>query len=538
MWTVVILLAVSPLQFLAPVPARAAVTTLSGGTDFVLSNGYRIVLHPVPTGDSGPWSISVDRGGTVWFLEETTNQLASYTPGTGAFQEYPIPTSQSSPQAVTTDASGNVWFTELTSSMLAELPHGSSKIVEYPIPSLQLNIGSTTEPLDCGPGAIASDPSGFIWIACLFSNQIDEYSPGTGAFVTFDLPVFPTGPAGLVFDGRGDLWFTAADANMLGKAIISQLVSGTSDGITEFAPLNQTYVFEYSEQTSFTGGATTLKSSLPTPSGIALAPDGRLWVTEHVDSSFDSYDPASGSLDRYWTSQTYGAFGFDVSFPNGIAAAKDGTVWVAEHYGNKVAEFDPASGQLTEYSASCCSSAYAGIYTLALAPDGTPWFVEVQGNAIGELVPTDNASSISVNLPAAATIPGSGGSITLPLRFSESSGPADLSLELSGISGTGAPANMTAAFSPSSVSLDAGDHASSNLTLATDGLKPGVYYLTLTANNASQDVLYSVILKLTVTGSSVSQTLLIAAGAAVLAVMTGAYLARRRSTARRHRQRL
>jgi len=533
MWTVVFLLAISPLQFLAPAPARAALTTLSGGTNFELSNEYRIVLHAVPTGNSGPWSVSVDSQGTVWFLEETANQLVSYTPSTGAFQDYPIPTSQSGPQAVTTDASGNVWFTELTSSVLAELPHGSSKILEFPIPSLQLNIGSTNEPLDCGPGAIATDPSGFIWIACLFSNQIDEYSPGTGTFATFDLPVFPTGPAGLVEDGKGDLWFTAADANMLGKAVISQLVSGTSDGITEFAPLNQTYVFEYSEQTSFTGGETTLKSSLPTPSGIALSPDGRLWVTEHVDSSFDSYDPASGSLDRYWTSQTKGAFGFDVSFPNGIAVAKDGTVWIAEHYGNKVAEFDPASGELIEYSASCCSSAYGGIYTLALAPNGTPWFVEVQGNAIGELVPTNNASSFSVSLPTAATIPGSGGSVTLPLQFSESSGPAVLSLELSGISGTGAPANMTAAFSPSSVSVDVGGHASSNLTLATDGLKPGVYYLTLTASNASQEVLYSVILRLTVTGSSVSQTLIIAAAVvAVVVVVTGAYLARRYPTAR------
>ena len=122
---------------------------------------------------------------------------------------------------------------------------------------------------------------------------------------------------------------------MLGKAVIAQLKNGTSDGITEFAPINQTYVFEFSQQTSFLGGTTETKLSLPTPSGIAMDSDGRLWVTEHIDSSFDSYDPSSGSLVRYWTSQTDDDYGFKVTFPNGIAVAKNGTVWIAEHYGNR-----------------------------------------------------------------------------------------------------------------------------------------------------------------------------------------------------------
>jgi virginiamycin B lyase len=491
---------------------------------------------PVPTSDAGPWAITVDSHGVVWFLEESANQLGSYDPQSGAFHEYRIPTPQSNPQAVTTDESGNVWFTELTSNKLAEFVPGSPGIVEHSIPSLPLSLGSATEQLDCGPGALTWDPTGALWIACLFSNQIDEYFPQNGAFETFNLPFFPSGPAGLLLDGKGNLWFTAADANMLGKAVVSQLRNGTSEGIDEFAPLNQTYIFSFNEETSFLGGSTIVRTSLPTPSGIALDPAGRLWVTEHVDSSFDSYNPVTGSLDRYWTSQTHGAYGFSVSFPNGIAVGKDGTVWVAEHYGNKVAEFDPASGALLEYSASCCSSSYGGLYNLALAPDGTPWFVEVQGNAIGELVPSTNSSAITVTMPTAATINGAGNTIVLPLTFAGSASPMNLSLGVSGVSGTGALSNLTARFSNSSVTVSAASRADSDLALSSANLKPGIYDLTITASDSDRSISYSVILRLTVTGGGTYPYLLLGAvgGAVIVAVAVTAYLSASRP--KRHRR--
>ena len=516
-------------------PVAAADTTVSGASSIVLPGSYKIVLHAVPTNNSSPWAITIDPHGLVWFLEEHSNKLGSYDTQSGVFHEYPIPTPMATPQAVTTDGSGNVWFTELTSSKLAELVHGSSGIVEYSIPSLPVSLGSETEQLNCGPGALIWDPTGTIWFACLFSNQIDEYFPQSGTFETFNLPYFPSGPAGLILDGKGNLWFTAADSNMLGKAVVSQLRNGTSEGIDEFPPINQTYIFSFNEATSFLGASTIVRTSLPTPSGIALDPAGRLWVTEHVDSSFDSYNPTTGSLDRYWTSQTHGAYGFSVSFPNGIAVGKDGTVWVAEHYGNKVAEFDPASGALIEYSASCCSSSYGGVYTLALAPDGTPWFVEVQGNAIGELVPSTNSSTITVTMPTAATITGASDTIVLPLIFSGSGSPVNLTLGVSGVSETGALSNLTARFPTTSIIVSSGSPADSDLTLSSANLKPGVYDLTITASDSDQSISYSAILRLTVTGGEAYPYLLPVAvgGAVVVAVAAAVYLRVSRAKKRR-----
>lgn len=479
-----------------------------------------MVLYPVPTNDSSPWAITVDPRGIVWFLEHSANTLASYDPASGTFYEYPIPTPDSSPESVAVDSSGDAWFTELTSNRLGELPYGGTAIVEYSIPALSVLLGSTTELLGCGPGAITTDPSGTVWVACLFSNQIDEFFPGNRTFASFDLPVFQSGPAGMVLDGRGDLWFTAADADMLGEAVISQLRNGTSDGITEFPPVNSTYVYEFTKETSFLGGTTQVKSSLPTPTGIAIGSDGNFWVTEHVDSSFDSYDPNTGSLTRYWTSQTYDAYGYPVSFPNGIAVGKDGTVWIAEHYGDRIAEFDPTTEQLTEYSTGCCLSSYAGTYTLAVADDGTPWFVAIQGNAIGELVPNNDSSPIEVDLATSAARLGPHGTVTFPFSFSETESAAStsrLSLNVSGVSSTGALENMTAAFSSNTVDVAPGHTSVSNLTLSLDGLAPGEYYLTLTASSLP-DVLYSVILKLAVTGGSSFLYPILLGAAALVAV--------------------
>lgn len=523
----------------APAPAAAEVTSVSGGTGFQWTTGYALVQHPIPESNAEPWSVATDPHGNVWFVEQGTDQLGEYVPSTGAFVQHQIPTARSTPDAVASDSSGNIWFTELTSNKLGELPAGGSSMVEYPIPGIEVSLGSLSQPLGCGPGAVLAAPSGVIWVACLFSNQIDEFTPAQGTFARFDLPVFQSAPAGLVLDGKGDLWFTAADSNMLGKAVISQLRNGTDSGITEFAPLNQTYVYTYNHQTSFLGGSDVITSSIGTPSGIVIDSSGRLWVTEHVDTSFDSYDPATRSLVKYWNTQTFGAYGYTVTFPNGIAIAPDGDIWIGEHYGNRIAEFIPTAGVMTEYPVQCCNTTIAGVYSVALGPDGRLWYVEIGGEAIGEVVPDRSAPSLSLSLPQSSFELGADGTATVPLTFAEASGsPEKLGLNVSGITATGALSNMTARFTSSRVTLAPGTDAHTDLTLTLQGLAPGTYYLTLGATSQS-GVVYSAILKLTVTsGSTVPPSALVPAAVAAVVVggAAGLFLSRR-SRGRRVRRR-
>src|SRR5262249_10565716 len=159
-----------------------------------------------------------------------------------------------------------------------------------------------------------------------------------------------------------------------------------------------------------------------------------------VDSSFDSFNIQSQSLDRFWTSKTNNAFGYSVSLPNGIAVDPQGTVWIAEHYGNKIAEFDPGKNELAEFEVPCCASSSACVFTLALGQNGTVWFVEIFGNALGELKPNPSSANFSIELPQNPIQISSTGSAIIPVNLVQSALPnytSEIQLDVSGISDTG-----------------------------------------------------------------------------------------------------
>lgn len=521
---------------------QVAAQTGSPPTTINWADSFQVVQHPLPSPGSDPWAITVDPRGLVWFVEQGTNRLGEYNPGTGNFTEFNIPTPHSEPISIASDSSGNIWFTELSTNKLGELSRLDSAIREYPIPGSIANLGGSSEPVSCGPTALLPDPTGAIWIACLFSNQIDSFRPNNDSFGVFDLPIFQSAPAGMALDGKGNLWFTAADAEMLGEATIAALRNGTTNGIREFAPINDSYIFRFTHATSFLGGTSTISSSLPTPSGIAIARDGMIWVTEHVDSSFDGYNVATGTLDRYWTSQTLGHLNQSVSFPNGIAVDNNGVVWIGEHYGNKIAEFNPANRQLVEYPVPCCQGTIAGVYSVALDQKGNLWFVEIVGDAIGELAPVSNPPGLSLTMEGTHFSTDSHGSLTIPLTFESSSGaPAQtLSLDVSGFSGNGSlVGNATVRMIPASLSVGPGQVANSTLSLSLRSVNPGSYYLTLTAASSPINVEYSVVVGLNVVGTAGFPILYVAAAAAALSVaaafiaLRAARVSSRRRTPRR-----
>ena len=513
-----ILLSLPLLPSLNSVNLSNSVSATTGST------GYVMTEYKLPGGPNQPVAITTDASGNVWVVEQESNQLAMFNPSNSSFQEYNIPTPSSTPNSVALDSSGNVWVTELTTSKLAELKSGATNMIEYSIPNGSTTLGTQIEPLECGPVAVIAGPNGGIWILCDFSNQIDEFFPSNSTFDRFNLPVWQSGPAGLVFDRNGNFWFTAADANMLGHAVTSQLHNDTMNGITEFAPLNETYTFVFAHPIDLQGNTKNITSSLPTPAGIGLGPDGNtLWITEHVDGSFDSYNIATKSLDRYWTSKTYGQFGYQYSFPNGLAVSPDGMVWMAEHYGNKVAEFNPNTGKLVEYAAPCCGTTASGLYTLTLGKNGTVWFVEIFGNAIGELKPIATSQIFNIDLKNSLVSVGSGrpakANVTVEVQYSgfPAGEPGDVKLDIAGVSKTGALSGASAQFSQSTLNLSGTGNASSNLSLVIQSLKPGIYDFTVSAIVSSTNTTYSEILKVNASSSSSSshQVLTIEYGAVI-----------------------
>src|SRR5277367_4876566 len=65
----------------------------------------------IPTGDSGPRTITAGPDGALWFIENFANQIGRITTA-GTFTEFPIPTKNSGVSGIASGPDGALWFTE------------------------------------------------------------------------------------------------------------------------------------------------------------------------------------------------------------------------------------------------------------------------------------------------------------------------------------------------------------------------------------------------------------------------------------------
>jgi len=99
-------------------------------------------------------------------------------------------------------------------------------------------------------------------------------------------------------------------------------------------------------------------SGVMTLSGIALGPDGALWVTETLDNKVGRMTTKGVVTGQY-----------TVNLPNLIVTGPDGALWVTESAGNKIARVSTA-GAVVEYPVATT------ILGITAGPDGALWFTE------------------------------------------------------------------------------------------------------------------------------------------------------------------
>ena len=116
-----------------------------------------------------------------------------------------------------------------------------------------------------GPQGITTGPDGNLWFTEANSNQIGRISP-SGVITQFTIPTANSNPMGITAGPDGNLWFTEETANQIGRIT----PTGT---ITEFP----------------------ISSPDSDPIGITAGSDGNLWFTENniisTDSGFQSQIP-------------------------------------------------------------------------------------------------------------------------------------------------------------------------------------------------------------------------------------------------------
>ncbi len=216
-------------------------------------------------------------------------------------------------------------------------------------------------------------------------------------------------PTDITAGPDGNLWFTEAGGNRIGRITPLGVVTEFSAGISAGA----------------------------SPQGITAGPDGNLWFTEGAGSRIGRITPL-GVVTEFSAGITAPAG------PSSITAGPDGNLWFSEFAGSRIGRITPL-GVVTEFSAGI--SAGAGPGGITAGPDGNLWFTEFAGNRIGRITTGAGPLTITatsplpggvVGTPYLQTLMASGG--TLPYTWSISAGalPGGLSLNASTgvISGT------------------------------------------------------------------------------------------------------
>src|SRR5262245_16651812 len=313
--------------------------------------------------------------------------VAEAAPGMGTLKHYRLPTS-TDPHDVTAASDGNVWFTVqgafdpvtfLSPGSVARVtPKGTitefavcdfcitNDIVQGPDDILYISdndgqlrrITTSGEvqssvpvppvpPSETGSplGGLAADSTS-IWFADSFNNRVGRFDVVTAAF-TFYPVALNDGVDDVAVAGDGTVWF-------IGSEVTESEVIGV---IGEIDPAV---------------GVVSLTPLSDVGAGIAVAPNGTVWVTEIFADLIARLTPSA--------SGPHGLVEFPTAVdatPLGIAAAPDGNVWFTQNLRGNIARITQ-DGVITEASKAIDFAAPKRPDPIGITIDanGNPWYAE------------------------------------------------------------------------------------------------------------------------------------------------------------------
>jgi len=197
------------------------------------------------------------------------------------------------------------------------------------------------------PHSIQFGPDGRLYICDIGNHRVRMVDPETGVISTLagngersptpdgvpfaGVPL--NGPRTLDFDRAGNLWLALREGNQVFRLDL------TSGRIHHVAGTGEK---------GFTGnGGPAGEATLSGPKGIAVAPDGRVWLADTESHSVRRIDPDSGRLE--WIAGT-GARGdgpdgepreCGLARPHGIFVDADGAVYIGDSENNRIRVIRP-----------------------------------------------------------------------------------------------------------------------------------------------------------------------------------------------------
>ena len=323
----------------ATVEITEATAVVSGSTRiYAVQNGARNVVVEAP---GKIWYTAPDAGGIgrVTVIEDADTAVVRYQ------VEFYGLGDDSRPYDLDI-ADGVVWFTLRGVRSLGRLEIATRAIKTYALPT----VGSA-------PTGIDVAPDGQVWIAAT-NGRLVQFDPTTE---TFTEHVFPADLAAkpyvedIVYQTSRFIWFTMPDADTVG--VYNSVTGRFFDAPTDY----------------------------PSPTGLTLDSNGRLWVTAYNSSRIGRYSPTTvGNWFWYNTPS-------DDAGPAGIVTFETGAtreVWFAQSRTGTLGRLRIVSGfTLVDRTTRGLTSAARAPWGLTRASDGHFWVADGGANLLIEILP-------------------------------------------------------------------------------------------------------------------------------------------------------
>jgi carboxymethylenebutenolidase len=301
----------------------------------------------IPTANSAPHCIVVDKDGNIWFTEIAANKIGMFDPITNEFKEYDIPVPSSRPHGLVADDDGHIWFAAIGAGYVGKLDPATGAIEEYYVGAE--NSGPHT-PILAGQT---------LWFTDQRLSQIGKLDTASGQMDQFPTLTPSANPYGIVADADGNAWFAELRGHKIGK------VDAVTGEVTEYLPLTEN----------------------SGPRRIAIDSSGVLWFTQYNAGKIASFDPVTEEMTEYETSSPS-------SGPYGIWVDKDDRVWFSMTDIYRVGVFDQKTQTMTEYDLPTPNTHIKFVY-----PDdaGNIWFPSYNNNKIGVILVDSNMTEPAVD---------------------------------------------------------------------------------------------------------------------------------------------
>ena len=299
----------------------------------------------------GAWAFSIGQNATLEL------GVTSFTAAN--FGQIHGPGALYGPSGSTFDAAGNLWVADTQNSRVLEFAppfsNGMNAVLVLGQPDFTSNGQTTSQNGLSSPAGLAFDGSGDLWVADTHNHRVLEFVPPFSNGMPASLllgqqlngygylnpaPAAPqmSSPGSLAFDAGGDLWVADSGNNRVLKFV------------PPFDPLNNPdVVLGQSDPVSGAAPAAS-QNGMAGPGSLAFDGSGNLWVSEVSNNRVLKFGPpfATGmnaSLvlgQANFTSNTAATTRSGMNMPVGLAFDGSGDLWVADLFNKRVLEFDPA----------------------------------------------------------------------------------------------------------------------------------------------------------------------------------------------------